>query len=377
MKQSGVARLEFADASRAARTLMCLGVVLVHANFSLRPAIRNWWPAGILTAPFYSILVPVFFVISGYFASGRPGGEDTQTARPFFLRRLRRLLIPLLTWNVAMFLVGGGLVRPFTWQSLFDLVTGFWQLYFLFVLLQLQILHRFVLGSAPSQRKLKALLVATAALSLGYYVAANLTLWMRGTSATVFETHLDKSFFPWFFFFILGVWLRQVPAGLETLSRRARLGAALAALSYLTYVLELRLADIRLGAEPLGQFLLSGFVFQTSLSLLVLSWLSRWRRSAGPKFARGILSRLSGETYGIFLVHGVVLIELIRVLDRLGARLPSALEVPVFWAVAWLLSLGLVKAIRGTGIPFLRTVLLGESRSPASTAAAAPQPEGT
>jgi len=72
-----------------------------------------------------------------------------------------------------MFLVGGGLVRPFTWQSLFDIVTGFWQLYFLFVLLQLQILHRFVLGSAPSQRKLKALLVATAALSLGYYVAAN------------------------------------------------------------------------------------------------------------------------------------------------------------------------------------------------------------
>jgi len=71
-----------------------------------------------------------------------------------------------------------------------------------------------------------------------------------------------------------------------------------------------------------------------------------------------------------------VLIELIRAYDSLGARLPAYLEVPVFCAVAWLFSLGLVKAIRGTGILFLRTVLLGESRSPASTAPRLHNPRG-
>lgn len=377
MEQSGDGRLEFADASRAARTLMCLGVVLVHANFSLRPAIKNWWPAGIMTAPLFSVLVPVFFIISGYFASGRPGGGQAQTAGPFFLRKIRRLLIPLLVWNGAMFFAGGGLARPFTWQSLFDLATGFWQLYFLFVLLQLLALHRLALGSAPSRRRLRVSLAATAGLSLSYYAVANVTLWTRGMSSAVFETHLDKSFLPWFFYFVLGIWLRHDPAGLETLTRRARWGFALAALSYSTYVLELRLEDVRLGAEPLGQFLLSGFFFQTSLSLLVLAGLGRWRREAGPEFARGLVSRLSGETYGIFLAHGVVLIGLVRLYDRFRILVPSAFEVPIFWAAGWLLSLGVVRVIRASGVPFLRTALLGEFSPPAHPPSAASVPEGT
>lgn len=377
MEQSGAGRQEFADASRAARTLMCLGVVLVHANFILRPAIKDWWPAGSMIAPLFSVLVPVFFIISGYFALGSPGRGQAQPAGPFLLRKIRRLLIPLIAWNVAMFFAGGGLARPFTWQSLFDLATGFWQLYFLFVLLQLLALHRLVLGAAPSRRKLRVSLVATACLSLSFYAAANLTLWTRGMSSAVFETHLDKSFLPWSFFFVLGIWLRHDPAGLETLTRRVRWGIALAALSYSTYVLELRLEDVRLGAEPLGQFLLSGFFFQTSFSLLVLAGLGRWRRAAGPEFARGLVSGLSGETYGIFLAHGVVLTGLVRLYDRSGILVPSAFEVPLFWAAGWLLSLGVVRVIRASGVPFLRAALLGEFRSPALPPSASSVREGT
>jgi len=355
---------------------MCLGVVLVHANSTLRPAIKDWWPAGIITAPLFSVLVPAFFIISGYFASGRPGGERDRASGPFLLRRIKRLFVPLVSWNLVMFLAGGGLARRFTWQSLFELITGFWHLYFLFVLLQLLVLNRLVLGAVPPSRKIRSWLAVTGALSLGYYAAANLTLWIRGIPSVVFETHLDTLFLPWSVFFVLGLWLRHEPGGWELLARRLRWVAALAALSYATFVLELRLEDARLGAEPLGQFLFSGSFFQTSLSLLLLAGLGRWRRRAGPKFSRGILHRLSGDTYGIFLAHGVVLISLVGLYDRAGVPVPPAFEVPLLWAGTWFLSLGIVRAIRSAPVPILRAVLLGEIASRAVPAAAS-SPENT
>jgi hypothetical protein len=257
----------------AARTLMCLGVVLVHAIGFVQPSkLAAAHPDAPLQRPSPGLFhYPAICL--------RPPGEAAQTARRFFLKILRRLLIPLLAWNVAMFLADAGLVRPFTWQSLFDLVTGFWQLYFLFVLVQLLILHRLVLGSIPSPRRLRVSLVAAALLSLAYYVAANLTLWTRGTSAGVFETHLDKTFLPWFFYFVLGVWLRHDPAGLSTVAQHARWCP-----SPPCYQLMFSSCRSQTSARP-SQALFCPFCFQTSLSLLVLTWLSAGA-AAGPRFAR-------------------------------------------------------------------------------------------
>lgn len=83
--------------------IACMGVLLLHStNAELHHfggEISFNWCLGLLTHSFFLWPVDVFFMLSGYTLIRRTilnsGG-----VKNFFERRLRRLLIPVMTWNV-------------------------------------------------------------------------------------------------------------------------------------------------------------------------------------------------------------------------------------------------------------------------------------
>lgn len=335
-------------------------VVLIHVNFAFRPGIGSWWPGGFFFAPFFSLLVPVFLIVSGYFS-----GTGSLSARYghsyFFKNRVRRLIVPFVFWNIVIIFLQRGFSSPVGLLTLFLLVTGAWQLYYLFVLFQLQVLHRFVFPLADGAKQLKVFIAAAGALSLSYYVLADFTLWLNGAISDNYELYYNRLFIPWCVYFAIGICLSRNIKIFSTLIYNKEWLFAFSLSSYLLYNWELVVADRTLQFNPLGQFMLSGFFFQISTSLLVLVLIYQWQKSTVMRKFKETLTRWSNDTYGIFLIHTAVLIILIRFYNRSGFMFPFELEVPIFWLSAWFCSQGLVRLLRVNILKGAGSFILGET----------------
>ncbi|MCX6224595.1 MAG: acyltransferase family protein [Bacteroidia bacterium] len=329
-----------------ARTLLCLLVVLVHVNFTIRPAISSWWPGGFFFAPFFSVLVPVFLILSGFFAVSASSPSTSPLLSTYLLKKVRRLILPFMAWNIILLFLEGFICYPFTLLMFFYLATGFWQLYYLFVLMQLLLVHRLIFRFAWIGNHMRVLVITAGGLSLLYYAAANWVLWTQGASSTEFETYYNRIFIPWGFFFFLGVWFRFDMSAFVRLMKYKKHLVIVSAISYTTYIWAFAATEKTLGFNPLGQFLFPGFFFQTSLSLLMLVLLYQWQRSGRVAKLRDCLARWSVDSYGIYLAHTSVIIVLIRLYDTGGIVIPFCLEVPSFWVVSWMIARALVHFCR-------------------------------
>jgi peptidoglycan/LPS O-acetylase OafA/YrhL len=352
----------FADASVIARTLACMMVVLVHVNFAFRPGIGSWWPGGFIFAPFFSLLVPVFLIFSGYFAD--TGSVSAQYSHSYFFKsRARRLMVPFVFWNIVVIFLQRGFSSPVGLLTLFSLTTGAWQLYYLFVLFQLQVLHRFVFPLTGGMKQLKVFIAAAGVISLSYYVLADVTLWLNGAISDNFELYYNRLFIPWCVYFAIGICLGRNIKIFSTLIYNKEWLLAFCLSSYLIYYWELVAADTVLQFNPLGQFMLSGFFFQVSTSLLALILIYQWQKSTVMAKIKDTLARWSGDTYGIFLIHTAVLIILIRFYNRSGFVFPFELEVPIFCFSAWFCSQGLVCLLRLNILKGAGRFILGETKT--------------
>ena len=300
---------------------------------------NTWWPAGYFTSCFYSIPVPLFFMLSGYSAGGL--GTPRVSLFKFLRRKSGGILLPFFFWNAVLIL----LVLRAADQSWLEcgilFLTGVWQLYYLFVLLQLLFLKQFV-----SRRYLPHVLVAAAFCAVAYYGLANYWMWTRGITSTEMEVHFNRTVFPWAIYFFTGVLLRQRPQSLEWLAKRRWWLVAIWAMSYLAYSTELRYEGAYLECHPLQQIMLSGLPFQWAgaVSLIVLFCEAERRHFISP--VRKALGFFGKESYGIYLAHTTLLVLLLKLYDRSGFTLPFALEVPAAVVLLWVASWSLVRGAR-------------------------------
>jgi fucose 4-O-acetylase-like acetyltransferase len=345
------------------RTLLCAGIVIDHSTTFLNPGLRNSWPAGILTAPLLmTAIVPVFFYLSGYYAGG-PSGTLTQAGgRNFLQKKVQRLIIPFLIWGVLTTALQIGLSQPPTWSDLVGIIIGSNQFYFIFVLIQLALLYRFLVRPRISESNTGAFLALSATIALLNSATVDVLQWTVGPApAQRFANWGAHSLIAWGVFYMLGAWANLHPAFLETLTRRARLIGCAWIVSYAAYVAELKLSEDRFGWSPVYLFVLTGFVFMGMTVLAGSVLMLRARGGIHRIPLHSLLWRWSTDTYGIYLAHVFVLLLVIRFYHRLtDALLPFAVEAPVFCLVTWLLTLGLVRLVRRSGGSWGRRLLLGE-----------------
>ncbi len=296
-------------------------------------------------APLFGIPVPLFFIISGFFA-GRYSKEIRRPGLSFFFRKkLKGLILPFLSWNIILILLMVEKSRLFSVETLFFLFTGFWQLYYVFALLQLLTIN-FYLERFLEGRQLKWFIAAAGFISFLFYGIADLLLWTRGASSGFFEDYLDRLILPWGIFFALGMGLRHRPAAMDWLSQKKYWLIVLSIFSFIAHVVELHLEEAWVGYNPLKQFLLAGLFFQFFFSLLVLVILYQLENSGRTRTMLAHLSSLSQYTYGIYLAHTAILIFLFVLGNGFGIFTAHWSEVPILWAAAWGICRGMIDFVR-------------------------------
>ena len=296
-------------------------------------------------APLFGIPVPLFFIISGFFA----GRYSIKICRPglsfFFRKKLKGLILPFLSWNIILILLMVERSRLFSAEILFFLFTGFWQLYYVFALLQLLIIN-FYLERFLEGRRLGWFIAVAGFISLVFYGIADLLLWTRGASSGFLEEYLDRLVLPWGIFFALGMGLRHRPTAMDWLLEKKYWLIALSIFSYVAHVLELHLEEAWVGYNPLKQFLLAGLFFQFFFSILVLVLLGQLENSSKVKGLLMRLEALSKDTYGIYLAHTTILSLLFLLWDKYVPFAAHWIEVPILWVAIWFICQGTISLVK-------------------------------
>jgi surface polysaccharide O-acyltransferase-like enzyme len=338
----------------ASRTLACVLVVLVHVNIHIRAGMETWWPGGFAGAPILALSVPVFFIIAGFIADlGSSSQREAGSALP---SRLRRLLIPFLTWNAITLLalsLNAGFVEG---SAVLQLLTGTWHLYFIFALVQLLVLHALIQPLLSSQ--LTKVVVAGVLATVIAYAVSEAVVWVIQPGDGSFEVHGKKPFIVWTGFFLVGVWWHR--HGIRLTGTRVPVFLMAAGAAYVLYVADLQMENARFGFTPRKQLLLGGLPFQLLGAIGVLACLRWWDQSGRCRRLLLALGRPGRDTFGIYLSHIAVLVLLWRIWDAMGKVSMSWIEVPLFTVATWVVSRVLVRTTRSIGTPLLIQLSLGE-----------------
>lgn len=357
----------------AARTLACGLVVLMHVNAYSRAGIDGWWPGGYAFAPLFCLTVPAFLIMAGFLHAG----TDARSREGAWLgTRLRRLLLPMVAWSAVMLALGANAGVRSPTEVLLDLTTGVQHLYYLGVLAQLTLVG-VLLDRGRRSWADRRVLVLAAVVSIGTLTLSDAALWTGADALGFTEGWLRRLCLPWAVFFAFGAWLRQRRGSLVLEPRALTALTAATVTGWALYVVGFRFEDRIFGFTPRTELLLAGLPFQLAGAWLLLALTGAAARTrAGPAMDR--LAAAAPETYGVYLVHFPVLIVCFRLWTATGLSRAHWAEVPVFWAIVWVLSLLLVRAIRRVPWPAAKAVLLGEGagveRQVRLTSASAPSP---
>lgn len=359
----------------ALRTLACVLVVMVHVNYITRPGIAEWWPGGFLSAPMYSLTVPLFLAVAGYFSRCRDSAGRPIPPTRYFAGLARRLGLPLLFWGGVLMWLGTEEPVESAGALALQLVSGPWQLYFLFALLQLHALHYIIEVQAPGMRR-RTLLLWAAALSLACFAASDLAVWRLGGHSHAIGYYGRKVGVLWAVFYGMGVVLRAHPRGFARLWRLRWVLAALTLGSVAAFAWELRHVDAWLGFIPVDQTLIAALptgVFGT------LALLTAAEHAESTRLGRGFLRLLASgapDTYGVYLVHTAVLLPLFAWYQATPWYRVDGWVVPITAAVTVLASVAVVRTARLPGVRRAGALALGVAWSTASTRPPRPPLEG-
>jgi surface polysaccharide O-acyltransferase-like enzyme len=285
-----------------ARIAAIMAVIAIH-NWSLLDVLQigtlRWWAVdAILSASRWA--VPIFVMISGGLLLGPRPGEDTST---FYRRRLLRVGVPALFWIAAYFVFRATyLHQDLTIQTIVTdlaLAQPFTQMYFVYVIVGLYLvtplLRPFTAYASRSQ------LSITAGALLGIWAVDTVLSYAidAGTRVTGLTYWV-----PFLGFYIAGRALN----GLQ-LSRRTSVLMALGILVLVAgqIVTVFVLAQAGDGSWQLySQSYWSVFVIAAAMLIYALSA----RDTPGQKRSDLLghwASALAGATYGVFLIHEMLL----------------------------------------------------------------------
>lgn len=345
-----------------ARSLAIIAVVAIHAiGDTVETRYTDfgtsaWWLANAIDSS-ARWSVPVFLMIAGALAldpakGGRP--------REFLLKRVYRIGIPLVVWTVVyvlfrLYYMGG---RESDWDPILAIASGspFVQLYFLYVLAGLTLLTPFMrLLSTHGSRRVQW---GTALILLGIGIADGIFASAFGVG----EPNAATRFLPMMGFYLFGWVLRD-----WILTRRQ---AAVAALVFVAGVLTTFLwAGFGPGEKPwkFSYEYLSPMVVAMSLAAYLLLHFTM-------RSGFGLLTRLYPYSFGVFLLHPLLLFpmrELIGGPSSLGDVALHGLVMPIVYTLVCTvltmiaLKTPLVRAAFGEGRPprrWMRRMAAEDSR---------------
>jgi len=338
----------------------CALVVLIHINlYTRRAGLDTWWPAGFLSAPIYGIPVPTFFMLSGFFAGRFAQGVRRPSIVQFLNKRLNILIVPFFVWNCILLLLLSRTIPFSPGQTVYYLFTGVWQLYYVFVLIQLLLLH-FLIESHFRER-INLFLGLSACVSFLFYLFAEYMLWTKGVASDFVENHLDKTPLPWLIFFAFGVWLRSNMWFVVWLVRRRWWLILTTAAAQALYCWELERVDNWLGYNPLLQFPLGGLPYRilAPLLLLIIPFRIGNLPSKWVQFPYKSLVSTSKYTYAIFLSHTAFVIILSKIFWISRNPLGYWIEPPILFMAVWLSCLALLRVIGKLRVHWVGRLLYG------------------
>lgn len=335
------------------RVTAILAVITIHtvspltAGATVPTYSAAWWVGATMNVASLWC-VPVFVMISG--ALLLSGADRTrQAATVFYRRRLHRIGIPLVFWT-AVYLA----LRPtlfgehFTGaQAIHDLAIGhpYLQMYYLFVIAGLYAVTpvlRHVVARCSPQRLMQVAVTVIA------FDVVDYTLSSVGGAG---GANALTEWLPFLGYFLAGAWLMTTPVRAST-ERRA---ATAAASSFAATVLLSALFIHIFGWTSVGRYFL-GYQSPTVavMSCGVFLWVRARSQQRGWTPRRAI-ARVSEATFGVFLIHPLVLVPLLQHFGRPSHVMTVALGVPaIVIGVAAVTTVTTLVLIR---VPVLRRVV--------------------
>ena len=345
----------------AFRTFGMLGVVFFHTSELALPESggEGWWTIAISTSARF--IVPAFFIVSGFLLRRSYTSTNRQLEfKPFWKGKAFSLIVPFLVWNLIYmlmyrFLEGQAIL---SWNTLFLLLTGYMQLYFVFVLIQFFFLYS-LLHPHLSRRNLNYALIASAVGSFLFYISSEEILRVSGADQHFFEWHYGKLFIAWGLFFFWGVWLCDHFDLFKKLSRRLGVLGLATILTYALYFWELLREAQAYGYDARQYFMFSGLPFQFIAATFVLVPLYRLDQKGISGKAAGYVVNSGRDTFGIYLAHLLFLGCLLALWETIGLPEVYWLKVVIVFAATWFICQLLVRICRNPRLSFLNRFLFG------------------
>jgi surface polysaccharide O-acyltransferase-like enzyme len=335
------------------RIAAILAVITIHTVSPLTagatvPMFSGAWWIGASMNVASLWCVPVFVMISGALLLSSTSGKR-HSAAAFYRRRWHRIGIPLVFWT-AVYLA----LRPtlfgehFTGaQAIHDLAIGhpYLQMYYLFVIAGLYAVTpplRQIVARCSAHR-LMQLAVAVMGFDVLDYTLSSV-VGAGGVNALT-------EWLPFLGYFLAGAWLMRTPLRARTERRAALVVVASFVATVLLSALFIEIFDW----TAAGRYFL-GYQSPTVaiMSCAVFLWVRAraQRRCWAPRRA---VTRVGEATFGVFLIHPLMLVPLLQHMGRPSYPLAVALGVPaIVITVAAVTTMATLVLIR---VPVLRRLV--------------------
>lgn len=265
-------------------------------------AIASWWLTGITFKSLSSICVPLLFMISGYLLL-----SSQDTIFTFLVKRITKIIIPLITWSI-FYLWWDGAFKQYTSLiasikfAIRGILTGpvYFHLWFLYVLLGLYlvtpIIRRFVQAASDLE------LFYFIGLWIFSTIIFNLLFQLRGITISLLTQPYVSGFLG---YFVAGYYLGKIDFSI----RQVWIATSIFILVTIMRTLWAYYLTVDGGKFDTNLFeyitwhviiaSFTGFIMLKSLA----QYLEKWTL---PNVKR-IIAVVSGTTFGIYLVHPQIL----------------------------------------------------------------------
>ena len=308
-KLNAPSRLFYADFLRAI-AIAC--VILIHNSSDQveqygEIPMSNWWAAAFFNG-ISRFCIPLFVMLSGAFLL-KPGKEVSM--KELFGKRLAKLFIPLLIWSVIYVVynyytgqVQGDEEDTIKKFSLPDTLYGFYKgplmyhLWYLYMLIGIYLLYPFlnIFITGAGEKYLRYFLIIWLVVNCGLGIIEKINDSPVGIELNGFTGYLG--------YFLLGYYLNTFSFS----RKRLRLSYLLCIFGFALSVLSPYLLQ-RLHVENVSEFTESDFTPDLILSVTGLFLLAKNSfHTINPNGIFGkMISAVSKESFGIYLVHVLVL----------------------------------------------------------------------
>jgi len=262
--------------------------------------------------------VPAFLFVSGYWMAKKNEFAKDHYWRSL-IKRLRRILIPYLFWSLVTFLLlllhGGASVTMK--EIVFKLLTGsaLFPYYFIILLAQLYILTPVIIYLNRSTVGTSAIVIMNIISLLLIYVSR----LGFGLSMSVY----DGFFYFWIIFYQLGLNIGMNSEFLNSVNIRL-LHIATSCAVVLCFLEGFILATtFHQWIFAASVFKLSSFMFSICMILILYHYKDNFGRI-------GVLVELGQCSFGIYLIHMLVMPRLDRIVEKMSLFYPSNPAYPIF-----------------------------------------------